>query len=190
MQVISKYLGTSTLAYPFVNRFGFGDTDPRTSQTGPPYVKLLSLTNETAAIADFTVTRNSMLANLPPQGNPAALAKPSSSTTSPPSPLKTINTFNDAVVGANESSAALNQSISTLLDLARVMLGLLGLCSLLLLGLVGTAIALLLKSRKSDTGGLSMRSAPMYQPVRLQSNKAPGSHGYDEPEYEVHRYDA
>jgi len=163
--------------------YDFGDTDPKTGKAGDPYMKLLTITDQTAALADFTVSRPKSLAALPPLGDlNAALAadkKASPTSSSGAGGSKTGN----LAAGTDDSNSAIAQSVDKLVNLAPAMLGLLGLNAFALLVLVALGVALLRKGKK-DTGV----SAPRYQPVHLPPRKGDAHTGYDEPHYEEHRY--
>lgn len=162
----------------------------KTGKNGPPYVKLLSITNETEASADFTASRTKSLSTLPPQGNIPALVSldnsqndnPTSTSTGPP----TKSAVNLAGLSTNDTQTS--QSLNNLVKLAPYMLALLGLNALLLLVLAGMAIAFCLRRNKGD----SMKGAARYQPVHLPPRKDDVSYGYqDEPTlYGGTRYDA
>jgi len=176
--------------------FDFGDTDPATGKNGQPYMKLLSVTNETEAGADFKASRTKALSSLPSLGDISALIElaksdnettTATSTTSTSSPPTKTGTSNLAGVADNDgSNSEIAQSVNKLVGLAPAMLGLLGLNALLVLVLVGMGVVLL---RKKGSGGGVTRGVPRYEPVRLPPKNEGGVVGYDEP-YEGRRYDA
>ncbi|KDQ17315.1 hypothetical protein BOTBODRAFT_53435 [Botryobasidium botryosum FD-172 SS1] len=154
--------------------FDFGDTDPQTGKQGDPYMKLLSITDEAAAIADFRTSRSAALATLLPLGDLAAVAAADKKANPSGASLA-------ATDGGNESSN-IGDSVNKLVAWAPAVLGLLGFNALALLALVLIGVILMRKGNRDTSAG-----APRYQPVHLPPRKEEHA-PYEEPLYEEHRY--
>lgn len=187
--------------------YDFGDFDA-SGNMGKPYVKLLPLTDQTAASASFKKNRAAVLAQLPAEGDltklpgvtapvPPSSGSGSGSTTS----TNTGGTGSGAAgkVGANLASSAsadddsaIASTLNKLSGLAPIVLALLGVNIVLLIGLIAMGAFFIVrnKSNAKTTSVVGSNTRGIYAPVTKfpeaaeddERSRTPAGR-YDMPQY-------
>ncbi|KAF8670181.1 Eukaryotic aspartyl protease [Rhizoctonia solani] len=155
--------------------------------TSSPFIRLLPLTNATAASEEFKQTRTKSLQGLPPQLDIKTVNDPT------PKPMKSTTSSSKTNGGAANVNAALSasssasvsqleadvsDSLKTLASLAPVVLGLLGASVGLLVILIAIAGFALVQARKQA-------GAPAYAPVPLTRERPGGYKDEDGAKYDI-----
>ncbi|QRV94007.1 aspartyl protease [Ceratobasidium sp. AG-Ba] len=173
--------------------YDFGDFDS-SGNMGKPYVKLLPLTDPTAASAGFKKSRAAALSQLPPEGSFDGLVG-----VSVPTPNSSVagsgigsgkSGSNLAAAGlSDDDTSSIKDSLSQLTKFAPIVLALLGVNAILLIGLVTMGAFTLFRRNKSNktVAGASSGTRGAYAPVIKFPEDDDRSHTptgrYDTPQY-------
>ncbi|KAG8746324.1 hypothetical protein FRC10_005313 [Ceratobasidium sp. 414] len=179
--------------------YDFGDFDA-SGNMGKPYVKLLALTDPTAASASFKKNRAATLAQLPPEGSIKDLtgvSAPNSSLAGSSAKGKGKSGSgsgsgnagtNLAAAGLSDDDASVEQTLNKLAKYAPIALALLGVNVALLIALIAMgAFAMIRRNKAKAVAGAASGTRGVYAPVTKfpdDDERARTPTGrYDTPQY-------
>ncbi|KAG9128063.1 hypothetical protein FRC07_005650 [Ceratobasidium sp. 392] len=145
--------------------YDFGDFDT-SGNMGKPYVKLLPLTDPTAASAGFKKNRAATLAQLPSEGSIESFGGVSTPNSVANSSLSGGSGANNlASAGSSDDDASINETLNKLVKYAPIALALLGVNVVLLIGVIAMGACAMAKRNKTKATGAGSGARGVYAPV-------------------------